>query len=399
MTAAMPRGRTSGAHEGSMSSLAQLKSYLAQDPGNVELACELADRQFAAGDFSATREVLNGLPPERVREAAIQFRLSRLDLVAGDYSQAEQRLIHMREEGHDSAVVGHDLAFALLCQRRLENAARVLEETIHRHAATPELLVLHARLALMQRDYVAAQQALDEALSLEPDNATALGLRALGKLDAGDTAAAQDAATQCLARHPDQHEALLAGGTLALWQGDTGLADRHFSRALARFPNSGRALSGMGQVLMLAGRLDESRTTLEHAVAAMADHIGTWHALGWAQLLQGELDAAEQSYRSAYELDRNFAESHGGLAVVALLQGRDEEGEAAMKRALKLDSRCISGRYARTLWLQAQGDEAQSTVLFAELMGEGALPGVTGEDAQALAARLKARALSRSQAQ
>jgi hypothetical protein len=70
-----------------------------------------------------------------------------------------------------------------------------------------------------------------------------------------------------------------------------------------------------------------------------------------------------------------------------------------MKRALKLDPRCISGRYARTLWLQTQGEQAQSTALFAELMGEGALPGVSGDDAALMAARLRARALSGSQAQ
>lgn len=382
-----------------MLSSEKLKSYLARDPGNVELACELADHLFSIADFHGAQAVLEGLPALAGQSAAIRFRLARLDLILGRYGRAEQRLSELRDEGQDSTAVGHDLAFALLCQRRLADAMAVIQQTVRRHDSTPELHILKARVALMERDYVLAQQALDGALLLEPDNATALGLRALGRLDAGDTAAALEAAAACLSRYPNQHEALLTAGTLALWQGGNVLADQHFSRALAQFPNSGRALSGLGQVLMLGGRLDEARTSLERAVAAMADHIGTWHALGWAQLLQGDLHAAEHSYRSAYELDRNFAESHGGLAVVAFLLGHDAEGEAAMKRALKLDSRCVSGRYARTLWLQAQGEQAQSTALFAELMGEGALPGISGEDAPVMAARLKDRALSGSQAQ
>ena len=377
-----------------MPSLGRLKEFLAQDPGNVELACELADRYFATGDFVAGRSVLEGLPKELQQQPGVQFRMARLDLTGGDYGRAEHRLRRLLEEGHDSPAIGHDLAFCLLCQRRLEEASDVVVGTLSRHEASPELRILQARVALMKPDHAQAEQALARALELDPDNATALGLRALGWLDAGQAAAALEAATACLSRYPDQHEALLAAGTLALWRADRPAAETFFSRALARFPNSGRALSGMGQVLMLEGRLDEARPVLEHAVATMPEHIGSWHALGWLQLLQGNLEAAAQSYRSACELDRNFAESHGGLAVVALLEGRQGDGLASMTRALKLDPHCISGRYAKTLWLESQGELEQSSALFAELMGEGALPGMTGTDAGVMARALKSRMLS-----
>ena len=372
----------------------KLKAYLGVDPGNVELACDLADLQFAAGAFGQVEAAFAGLPAEGLGQPGVQFRLARLALVNGAYAQAERMLAGLLAAGHDLAAVGHDLAFAQLCQRRPDAAAATLDQTIQRHGATPELRVLQARVALMAEDYPCARQALDDALSLEPEHSTALGLRALVRLDEGDAEGAREAAADCLSRYPDQHEALLAAGTVALWQGDARQAEAHFARALARFPNSGRALSGSGQVLMLAGRLDEAEHVLERAVAAMPDHIGTWHALGWVQLLQGDLSAAERSYRSAYDLDRNFAESHGGLAVAALLQGRLAEGEAAMTRALKLEPRSVSGRYARSLWLETQGEHDRSAELFAGLLEEGALPGVSGEDAGAMAARLKARALS-----
>ena len=213
-------------------------------------------------------------------------------------------------------------------------------------------------------------------------------------MDAGDLQAAAEAAAQCLALHPDQHEALLAAGTLALWQRNYGTAEKHLGDALVRFPNSGRALSGVGQLRMLVGDLEQAGRLLTHAVCTMPEHIGTWHALGWTQLLQGDITAAEQSYRAALELDRNFAESHGGVAIVELLRGRSEEGEQSMKRALKLDPRCISGRYARTLWLDQQGETAQSTALFASLLDEEALPGMAGKDPGALASGLKSRILS-----
>lgn len=378
-----------------MQSVDRLKDFLAQDPGNAELACNIADLLFSAGDFGQAAETLQGLPSAAQHDPGVQFRLARIELVTGNYVHAEKRLLELREAGHDSAAIGHDIAFAQLCQRRTIEAAQSVHDAIIQHGTSPELQVLKARIALMERDYGTAQQALDAALLLEPDNATALGLRALGYLDAGENPEADEAVEICLTRYPDQHEALLAAGTLRLWQGETASAQTHFQRALERYPNSGRALSGMGQVLMLAGQLEQAQATLLHAVTAMPDHIGTWHALGWAQLLQGDLSAAEHSYRSAYDLDRNFAESHGGLAVVMLLDDRFDEGESHMKRALKLDPRCVSGRYARTLWLQHTGEQSESDAAFAELLSEGALPGLDSSQARTMAERLRARATSR----
>lgn len=377
-----------------MSSEAQLRAFLAQDPGNPEIACDLIDLQLTAGQPDAARLTLDSLPHDVQRSPGVNFRASRIELASGNYQAANERLSALIEQGHDAPAIGHDLAFVELCQRRTDAAAATINRTITRHGATPELHILRARVALMDGDHAQAQHSLDEALRMEPGHATALGVRALGLLDAGHLPAAQAAATDCLVLYPDQHEALLASATVHLWTGNPALAGEQYQRALMRFPNSGRALSGMGQVLAMAGQLEQAEATLRHAVRTMPDHIGTWHALGWVQLLQGELPAARNSYQAAYDLDRNFAESHGGLAVVAFFEECFEEGEAGMKRALKLDPNCVSGRYAKTLWLHHTGQAEASDVLFAELMEQGALPGIDRLQASQAAARLRARATS-----
>ena len=378
-----------------MSSLQRLSAFLAQDPGNTELACEVFDLHFTAGNFSDARNVLDALPDEARHHVGVRFRQARLDLVAGDYAQAERTLTELAASGHDGPAIAHDIAFAQLCQRNLEAAHASIETAVDRHGETPALRILQARVALMRKDYEAAQGALTHALRLDPHDATAHGLRALAWLDAGDEAQAARTADACLAQHPDQHEALLAAGTAALWRGEAERSAAHYTRALERFPNSGRALSGMAQCRMAAGDLEGARALLERAVVAMPDHIGTWHALGWIQLLSGDLDLAENSYTEALALDRNFAESHGGLAVVALLDERYTEGEEAMKRALRLDPNGISGRYARSLWLQHTGEQEAADAVFADLMRAGAMPGISDEDARVAAQRLRERATAR----
>lgn len=372
-----------------MFSIDRLTQYLAVDPSNMELAADLAGLHLRAGDHPAADRVLHALPTASQSSPRIQFLLAQSDLTAGRYDAAQERLARLRQSGHDGLGISHDLAFALVCQRRLDEARALLSEVDARHPGEAALQILHARIELLAGNWLLANQWLEKVLAAIPVHPAALGLRALALLDAGDDAGAQAAAAACLAVDPDQHEALIAEGSLALASHQPALAGEHFRRALSRFPNSGRALSGLGQVQMLQNELPLAEQTLARAVATMPDHVGTWHALAWTQLLCGDVGAAEESYRNALALDRNFAESHGGIAIVALLTGRMAEGEASMTRALKLDSAAITGRYARTLWLQNMGREAESAALFAELMMQGALPGLDDQNPMQLAQRLR----------
>jgi len=374
-----------------MASIERLRSYLLSDPGNDQLACDLADALFALGDYGQAGEVLANLPKEAGDSVGVRFRLGRLALVAGRYDAAEHAFKRLSSEGYRSAAIEHDIAFAQLCQKQAERADATLGKAIEEFGESSELNILRARIALMQKDYPRAQAALRQTLASEPGQPVAWGLQALGLLDEGETEAAGKIALACLAVHPDQHEALLTAGTIALWQRDVEGAETYFKRALSRFPNSGRALSGFAQVLMLRGQLEAAKPELEHAVVAMPDHIGTWHALAWVQTLQGELAGARESYQRAYDLDRNFAETHGGLAVVSMLEGNVAEAEESMRRALKLDPKSINGRYAKSLLLENGGNADASAQLMAEVLNEGALPGADLNEARNLSQGIRDR--------
>lgn len=354
--------------------VARLRSYLAADPGNIQLACDLVDGQFAAGDFVDADASIAALPSAAQGAAGIRFRRARCALVLGRHAEASQLLEALIADGHENVALWHDLAFAQLCKRQTRAAAATIAAAQARFGTDAELALVSARVALMDGDFVQANAALDTALALAPEHATALGLRALVLLDSGESDAAMDVALACLARYPDQHEALLVAGTVALWRQDLANADRYYRHALARHPNSGRALSGRGQLLMLRNELPAAIAQLEHAVVAMPDHIGTWHALAWAQLLHGHLDAAETSYRQAYALDDNFADSHGGLALIDALKGRTQQAEQSVKRALRLNSQCVTALYAKTLLLSDSGRTEAADMLLSGLIGPINLP-------------------------
>lgn len=373
-----------------MTSPDRLQSFLAADPGNHLLACDLADALFAQGRYTDAEQVLEDLPATARDELAVRFRLGRYALMRGDYATAEAAFLRLTGQGHAVPALWHDLAFARLCLGRADAAEATLAEARTRFGADADREVLSARVAQFRRDYQASEACLLRALAMEPDHPAASGLRALARLDQGAPDAAAELAAECLAHHPDQHEALLVAGTVALWRRQLPQAEAAFARALNRHPGSGRALSGLGQLLLLREQLEAGRELLQRAVAAMPDHIGTWHALAWAQLLCGDARAAEGSYRKAYELDRNFAESHGGLALIAALEGRADEADAAIRRALRLDPACLTARYARSLRLEEGGDPEGADQILSQLLSKDALPAGVG-DIRTFATRLRER--------
>lgn len=348
---------------------ARLRSFLAHDPSNTDLACDLADALFVGGEYAEAQAVLESIAGDGAVAPGVRFRLARCALTTGTYERAADGYAAMIAAGHDGIAVRHDLAFAQLCMQRPEDAMRTLESAIGDFGATPELFILKSRVEAMLEQYEQAVVSADAALALRPGDALALGVKSLALLDGNEEPdAAAQAAREALQIDPDQHEALLVASTLCLWQQDLDPAQNFFERALERHPNSGRALSGYGQLLMLRNELPRAGEVLEHATRAMSNHIGTWHALAWNQLLRGEREAAEVSYRSAYDVDRNFGDTHGGLALVAALRGDYEEAEQSIKRALRLDPDAVTARYAQALVMEARGDAEGSEAAIAKLL-------------------------------
>src|SRR5262245_6496187 len=108
-----------------------------------------------AGDYVGARDVLHALDDGR-DELGVRFRRARLALVFGDYATAADAFRRLVDEGHPGAALAHDLAFARICLRDLEGADEAIGLAMARSGDSVELAVLRARIALLRRDYAAA---------------------------------------------------------------------------------------------------------------------------------------------------------------------------------------------------------------------------------------------------
>ncbi len=375
--------------DATLKQISRLKSYLAADPANALLVCDLTDAYISMAQYHEADQLIKTLDADVLNAPGVAFRCARISLILGRYEDSINVLKSLIEQGHDNVALWHDLAFSYLCLRNTTDATQAITEAVNRYGDNAELSIVAGRVALMDGNFELAHAELNKALSLAPEHPAAMGLQALAYLDSDQQDMAFDTATKCLSFYPEQHEALLVAGTISLWRQDIASAGDYFVRALDRHPNSGRARSGYGQVMMLLNRLPDAREQLHMAVIAMPDHIGTWHALAWTELLLGNIEAAEKSYQSGYDLDRNFADSHGGLALIHALKGRNEEAEQAIKRALRLNPQCVTAHYARTLLLADAGQFNEADSQLADLLHQTKLP--MNVDVREFAKNLRAR--------
>lgn len=136
--------------EGNGVRVARLREYLAADSGNSDLACELVDLLLAQGAVGDADAVLSGLQPATLAHPAVAFRRARCALASGRHAQASHQLQALIDGGATAPAIAHDLAFCQLCLRQPERAQGTVSQALAAHGGSVPLLVLAARIALMQ---------------------------------------------------------------------------------------------------------------------------------------------------------------------------------------------------------------------------------------------------------
>lgn len=353
-----------------MDRLIQLRDFHSQDPGNDLIVIDLVDELLARGLLEEAESVLDGAPSALRLRSDFLFRTGRCALARGRFEVAADALVACLEAGADSVAVRHDLAFALLGARRLDEAERVLASVLPRSADEPAIALLHARLLQHRLQYEAAAALTGMVVQRHPQHAEAWGLLAMLHLDMAQVTEARDAARHALKLDAAQSDALTALGTLGLWSHDAKSAYQSFAQVLATQPEAGRALAGAGEALMLGGDVPAAHAFLSRAAIRMSQHIGTWHALAWCDLLLGNPAQAHAHFTKALDLDRNFGESHGGIALVHALNGHADDARQDIKRALRLDPQSRNARYAQSLLWSAEGRDREAAAMVDGILAE-----------------------------
>jgi tetratricopeptide (TPR) repeat protein len=293
-------------------------------PGDVDLAMELAERQWRAGDRAAAGATLDQALARYAAEPTALERLAELAERWRDDRRAIRAwtLLNRREPGSDVAAIGLGEAQFQAGDR---GAARRTWATLRRRSASPA--GGHLRLGEILLDHDMLSEARDEAQAAEaadPDGAAPH--RLLARI-----AERQHQTDAALA----EWEKALAASRPAKGGGSntTGAAARHEARGrlLALLARQGR------------GKLDAKIRALESETRAHPEDLEGALFLAEAQQRLGDVEGAIATLRSVAdraardERARSTTGVDAGFALVRLLkrQGRLDEAQAQLEQLVR----------------------------------------------------------------
>lgn len=330
-------------------SLVRYRSYLAQDPNNLNLLYQIIDAQTRLGEYRLARNEITAALCMFPNDAGLRFRLATLELASGQSADAANTLRALQSDGIDNSVIRYNLGYAMMLQGDYESAKAVFEIIPSDDLKVPRSRVMLARCLHHMDEMENGLEHIRKYVNGNEQDAEGLGVLALMEWDKGHYADAVAAAKRALVVDPNNIEAGIVMGSHALDEQDIDEAKDDFKRVIQRHRNNGRAWSGLGLAYMADMELTDAMSALQNAIKYMPNHIGTWHTLAWCQIVEGDLVSARSNLEAALALNRNFSESHGGLAVIAAMEKRYDDAEPLIRRALRLDPNSFSGRFAQSL--------------------------------------------------
>jgi tetratricopeptide (TPR) repeat protein len=261
---------------------------------------------------------------------------------------------------------------AAIRARDWQSAERLLAHEIGRRPRSRELLVLLARIFLLDGRPLNAAVALKKAEAIRPLDDELRFTLALAYIRLGRGEWARPELERLAESEP-------ANALYPYWIGRLDYdaaryiaAIARFNEALARDPQFLRAHDNLGLCYQALDEPDQAIAHYREAVRLNREAAvkSPWPPTNLAILLRqrGALDEAGSLFREALQDDANFAVAHNQLGVLLEQQGRTDEAVAALARAAALDPSYaepyyVLARIYRRLGHPARADEALATFL------------------------------------
>jgi protein O-GlcNAc transferase len=248
-----------------------------------ELWLTQAEIEAAAGDAPAARAACSEALAVRPDFAPARRLMGRWALQAGEAVAAEAHLRAALAATPADVEVGTNLAFALLAQRRLDEAEASIAETLQLHPDAAVAWQVASVVAYRRGVHAVAEARIVEALKRQPGQPAYLHLLGMIRKAAGSHAAARAALLAADAAAPDDLEIPVT----------------------------------LGGVCLDLGLVDEARARLEEAVRRGAQGAIAWDNLGLARRRGDDLEGAVAAFERAVAADPKFVP-----ALANLIQAR-----------------------------------------------------------------------------
>ena len=270
--------------------LEQLRQAAQQAPLERDLAMSLASLEMEVGSPAAAEAQLGDLA-ERFQSVRARFRLAQIATQRGD----------------------------------LETALEQLRTALELAPNSEELLITHARIALMSKSPVPAILALEPLQRMYPSEPEYPYLMGVTRLQAGDTAGAVEALQGAMALEPDRAMTLVALGLALNQQKRYDEAETVLTRSLRLQPENVEALAALAESEDGLSRFAEAEVHVQRALAKNPDHPTANLVHGILLMRRGDYPAAVGALKQAVAADPDSPKAHYQLSLAYSRSG-DREG-------------------------------------------------------------------------
>lgn len=352
--------------------ISRYKSFLKQDPSNLNLAMDLLKLLEDSKQYEAMLDGIANLTEELQKNLAIQQKKAETLLIKREFSVAENYLKQLFISAPTLAgdiALRHMSGLSNFFQENYEAAKSDFQFVADAAPSHPQNWKYFAYSSHHLNQLSEAKQAAQHWVELAPD-ADSYGYLAVVLFDLYEQDAAREFALKAVSLEEGHSDANTILGSLALKENDLPLAETAFRRSVESNENSGRAWLGQGLLEMVKLQLPQAKVHLERAHQLMPLHIGTLISLGWVHFKMQEFALAKSAFEQAVNLDHNFAESYGALACALVELEKVDDAKANMLIADKLDKTNFSSAYAKVLILKHEGKEQESAALLNKIISQ-----------------------------
>ncbi len=311
-----------------------LRGAIEQNPESLEAKSTLIGMLASRKSIGSAEKALVGFVEAEPKNMELRLALGDFYTAAGraaDAAEAYRAVVKRDGTAPQGLAARNRLAAAAIRERRVDDAAKLIEEVLVENPQDNDALTMRAELALSKGDTAAAVTDLRTVLRDQPGSVPVQRALAQAYLRSGDEALAEETIKKAVEMNPTDRNLRADFARMLVRTGQTERALQILQAAVAEAPED---LAAQEQIFLLhlaRKDLKQARVTASTVKSARPDLALGHYLTGLVDRAEGSAGAAIAAYEAALKLQPDAAEPLTGLVQTLVSEKRADVAVARLE--------------------------------------------------------------------
>lgn len=259
-------------------------------------------------------------------------------LKAGNYKDAEQKLLQVYNENNAPDAAGRLLGIIRMQEGDLEGAAQYFAQHVDPETANPEILRLLAENQLRLNKSAEALSLIEENINRSPNDPDLLSVYGLAALAEGQEQKGVDAINKVLKMDPQRTKLNAALADHYLRKGDTSTAINLLREGISKTPKDLELRTQLIRVLFMTGQTETIKEEAGKLEKELSDNAEAQSVAGSSYLQLKQKDQARAAFEKGLGIDSNNINSMIGLSLLEMQSSNWDKARAYADKVVSLDT-------------------------------------------------------------